>query len=219
MLIMKSYLLFIFLCYSAICNAQKLAGSYRYLHQDGSGSRIITFSDGYFNEKVQGDLNTAIGAGIYSIKNNQLLLKYQEVQNRDTSKYELSTSHLSGSTSNIRLKVSDEKGIPMAVTYGCRDTNNNLLNLVFTDAKGLGNIIVSNSKSIGYFTIECIGYHRILIPIKRLMNKSVVINAEMFPETNSYVFPQTVQYKIISITNDKLMLADKTDKIIFEKVK
>jgi hypothetical protein len=216
---MKIYLFFIFLFYSTICHAQSINGSYRYKSEDLSESRTIIFSKNYFNEEFSSDLTLKIGTGIYSIRNNQLVLKYQEISNQDTSRYEISASDKSNSSSIIDLKVFDINGKPLIAIYGCRDNKNNPLNFIFTNNNGIGNMTVYNNSSIGYYTIDCVGYHRILIPIKKLMGKTANIIAYLKPQDKYYIEPHTVQYKILKITDKKLMLSEKNRIFIFEKIK
>lgn len=78
----KISILFLLLLFSMICHAQDITGSYRYKSSDLSESRTIIFSQNSFNEERVGDLTSKIGTGSYSIHNNELTLKYKEVQSR-----------------------------------------------------------------------------------------------------------------------------------------
>lgn len=215
---MKIYLFFILLFSSTICFAQTVIGTYRYKSDDFPQRRTITFTENSFKEEIGSDLTTKIGAGVYDIKNNQLILKYQIVSNQDTSTYEMSTSNKSNSSSIINLKVFDINGIPLVATYGCRDNKDNPLSLSYTDNNGTGNIIIYNNSSIGYFTIDCIGYYRISLPIKTIMGKITNIIAHLRPQTKSYIEPQTIKYKISEINTVKLVLRENNNTLIFEKI-
>ena len=109
--------------------------------------------------------------------------------------------------------------MPLVAIYGCRDNVNKPLNFVHTNNNGIGNITVYNNRLIGYFTIDCVGYHRILIPINKLMGKTVNIRAFLQSQNKYYVELQTVQYNILKITNEKLILSKNNRTLIFEKVK
>jgi hypothetical protein len=215
---MKLYLFFILIFSTTLSYGQNLSGSYRYISADRSGSRTIVFSKQNFKETFASDLTTKVGIGSYSIKNGQLVLKYEEVADKDTSKYEIQFSDKSRRSATIELKVLDSNGVPMVANYGCRDKNNNPLNLVFTNDKGIGNMLIFNDSLIGYFTIDAMGYNRIYLPIKRLMGRNVSITAYLRPETTTYVEPQSVKYKILEMSNDKLVLKDGMDRLVFEKI-
>jgi hypothetical protein len=216
---MKIYFFLTILLFSLVCQAQNITGSYRLKSGDLSENRTITFSKHSFNEQHIGDLTSKIGVGIYNIRNNLLILKYQEVSNQDTSKYEISTSNKSIHSSIIDLKVFDMDGLPLIGTYGLRDNKNNPLNFIFTNNNGMGNITIYNNNSIGYFTIDCIGYYRISIPIKKIMGKLVNITAYLRPQTKYYIEPHTVGYKILKHTNEKLVLIENKNTLILERIK
>lgn len=116
------------------------------------------------------------------------------------------------------MKVFDINGLALIGTYGCRDYKNNPLNFIFTNNNGLGNMMVYNNSSIGYFTIDCIGYYRISIPIKKLMGKTVNITAYLRPQTKNYIEPHIVHYKILKHTKEKLILMESKNTLIFEKI-
>lgn len=212
---------FLALTLCSSCSAQNISGTYRYKSDGLSENRSNTFSKNYFKEELIGDLTSKTGNGTYSIRNNQPFLRYQEIPNQDTSRYEISTSDKSNSSSIIDLKVFDINGMPLVAIYGCRDKDNvnKPLNFVHTNNNGIGNITVYNNRLIGYFTIDCVGYHRILIPINKLMSKTVNIRAFLQSQNKYYIEPQTVQYNILKITNEKLMLSQNNATLIFEKIK
>ena len=216
---MKIYLIFTLLCLSVICKGQNLSGSYRHKIGGGSGNRTITFSKNHFDEESNSDLTTSIGQGSYRIKNKQLVLTYEKVLNQDTSKFEINISDKPKGSSIIDLKILEKNGQSLVGMYGFRDIKNNPLSFSFTDKNGLGNITVYDNSAIGYFTIDCIGYHRISIPIKKIMGKIVSITAYLLPQTNYYVEPKLVTYKILEINNEKLILVNGKEKLVFEKIK
>lgn len=169
---MKIYFFLSILLLTSTCQAQSLSGSYRYKSEDFSGSRTITFSKNSFNEKTTNDMTLSIGNGTYTIKNNQLLLKYKKVSNQDTSRYEISTSRELKASTTIDLQTFDSEGIKMPAVYGFSDYQDKPISHTVTNSDGIGFMSIYNYKSIGYFNIGYIGYHQVSIPIKNIIKKN-----------------------------------------------
>ncbi|GAB1463484.1 hypothetical protein [Pedobacter sp.] len=196
-----------------ICKSQEIAGTYLELNKP---THKITFEKGIFKEELVGDITTKKGFGNYYIKKNKLIFNYKNYPQQDTSHYELIELGTSPH-STLDVAVFDSQLMPMWGMYGCRDSKENILNLVATDKEGKGNMTIFDNKSIGYFTIDCIGYHRIQIPIKRIMGKSVTIKAYLKPQKNYYIETGVKSYQILHFTNDKLVLIKDGLTINFEK--
>jgi hypothetical protein len=130
------------------------------------GKTKINFNKGTFTEQSTGDLQTKLGYGNYTLKNDILTLIYRSYPNQDTSSYELEDLGASPN-SNIALAVFNSERVPMFGVFGCRDLRNQILNMVITDKNGTGNMIIFNNHNISTFTIDNIGYYRIIIPIKK----------------------------------------------------
>ncbi|SFH14105.1 hypothetical protein [Pedobacter insulae] len=217
---MKTYYFFLIAIFlSIICNAQSIDGSYRYKNEDFSASRTITFSKKHFREEIQGDVTVSIGAGTYRIKNNRLILKYQLFSDQDTSSYQISSADKPAGSAIVDVKVFDSSGTTMAANYGLRDVYNSPLSVIPTNNNGLGNMTIYNNNVVGYFTIDCIGYYRVSIPIKRLMNKTTSIIVYLRPQTKYYIEPHIVNYKIIEVKRERLVLLENSKILMFEKLK
>ncbi len=197
-----------------ICKAQKILGTYREI---GKPEHAITFSKETFKEEFKDDLLTKKGYGSYYFKNNKLTLSYKDYPQQDTSRYELINL---GTLNNVNLDITifDAALKPMWGIYGCRDLDNNILNIVGTDKEGRGNMTIFNNKNIGYFTIDCVGYYRISIPIKKIMGKAMAIKAYLKPQENYYIEPGTNVYQVVQSTSKQLILSKAGTTYTFEKI-
>lgn len=197
-----------------ICKAQKIEGTYRQIDRM---THTISFENGVFTEELGDDLIKKRGFGKYRLGKSKMIFNYQNYPQQDTSNYEL--VELGKSVhSALDISIFDSLLIPMWGMYGCRDSKNNVLNLVATDKEGKGNMNIFDNKCIGFFTIDCIGYHRIVIPMKRLMGKSVVIKAYLKPQRNYYIERGKITYQILQFTEKKLVLSKNGATIIFERI-
>lgn len=204
-------------------NAQSILGTYKYANTDHlSGSRTITFfKDKTFNEEFSADMGARKGKGIFSIKEGFITLSYQKIIAQDSSQYKLELiATVNDNISRINLKVLDaETNNPLLAMYGCRDHKNEPIFMNFTDDKGVGNVSVYMNKALGYFTIDYIGYHRINIPVKKLMGKSINVTAWLKPQQISSIGKQIVKYKIQKIKATQLILEENGALVSFERIK
>lgn len=214
---MKLIFILLLIMTSYACKAQTLYGSYREKKMIGEPSHTISFNGTTFKEEISGDILKKMGFGSYTVKNNKLILNYKDYPKQDTSKYELIYLNQSPH-SNIDVSVFDLDTIPLIANYGCRDVRDLVINMVSTDKNGKGNMLVFDNKTVGYFVIDCVGYHRISIPINRLMHKSVAIKAYLKPQKNYYIDKMTKVFKIIKTKERELILTNGPTHYIFEKL-
>lgn len=214
---MKLFVLVILCLKVSVGHTQNIQGTYQEKKTIGEGTLKITFNKGTFTEQSTGDMLTKLGYGNYTLKNGILTLRYRHYPKQDTSSYELEVLGPSPS-SIIELAIFDSERIPMFGVFGCRDFRNQVLNTVSTDKNGMGNITIFNNPNIGTFTIDNIGYHRITIPIKKLMHRRIKIKAYLKPQTNYYIEPSIKTYKVIKIKGNELILSKNDLNYNFEKV-
>ncbi|WAC41199.1 hypothetical protein [Pedobacter sp. SL55] len=208
----KAWLVLIFGIYT--CEAQELLGTYRAI---GQPTHIISFEKGVFKEEHGNDLTTKKGFGSYHLKKDKLIFIYRDYPQQDSSRYELidqgPLAH-----SNLDIAIFDSQSVPMWGMYGCRDVENNILNLIGTDKNGKGNMTIFKNKNIGFFTIDRIGYHRILIPIKKIMGRSATLKAYLRPQENYYIEAGIKKYQILEFSSEKLVLTKDGTTYAFKKV-
>jgi len=214
---MKLIFILLLIMTSYACKAQTLYGSYREKKMIGESTHTITFNGTTFKEEISGDILKKLGFGSYNLKDNKLVLNYKNYPEQDTSKYDIIYLNQSPH-SNIDISIFDLDTIPLIANYGNRDVRDLVINMVSTDKNGKGNLLVFDNKTVGYFVIDCIGYHRISIPINRLMYNSVAIKAYLSPQKNYYIDKTTKVFKIIKTNEKKLILNDGQTSYIFEKL-
>lgn len=214
---MKLSYILMFLLLGYVCKAQTLYGTYREKQLIGESSHTITFNGATFKEEISGDLLKKLGFGTFSLKNNKLELNYKRYPNQDTSKFEITFLNQSPHA-NIDISIFDLDTMSLIGNYGCRDVKNLAINMVSTDKNGKGNMQVFDNKTVGYFVIDCIGYHRISIPIEKLIHKSVLIKAYLRPQKNYYIEKTTKVYKIIKTNKRELILTNGITNYIFLKL-
>jgi hypothetical protein len=146
-----------------------------------------------------------------------LVLDYKLYPNQDSSRYEL-TDFGKSPNLNIELSVYESDSTPIFAYFGFRDINNDVVSIIGTDKNGTGNITLFKTKNIGYFTVDAIGYHRISIPIKRLINKQTKIKAYLKPQVNIYKEVVIEIYKMVKFTNNQLILSRNGIIYTFEKL-
>jgi|GEM_PF-1533851 len=216
---MKICLFLILILISTGIYAQQLRGTYRYTNDDHTESQTLTFLNNTFTIEINGDLIPKKGAGTFTMNNRYLLLKYLDDANADRSTYKISAGANAGESARVDITAFDSNGLPLQVQYGCRDDKDAPMFLTFSDKNGIGNMTIFPHRSIRYFVIDAIGYHRISIPIKRILGKMVNITAYLKLQTNYDIPPKTVNYKIIQCDEEKLILREGNKSLTFKRMK
>ncbi len=194
--------------------SHSLSGKYFYPFP-GEGGIVLEFSEKTFNKNIQGHLTPIIGKGIYQIKSNKLLLKYQNVKNPDTSIVKIETKNIKPSDMGVlSIKVVDAssgKVFPFA-SCGLRNNKEKLISVILTDTLGKANITLYNFDIIKIISIDLLGYDRIHIPTSQFKGKSVVITAFLKPQLANYIERKEEIYKIEKLDSKELILINEYKK-------
>jgi len=202
---------------TAISFAQ-IKGTYVYVPGFDGGVRTLTFNTSGFTDQSTGHVGGKYGAGSFKIKNDSLYLTYFKLEDKDSSRYKISSEEARYGYTHIYTQIFDGKTPLNGSLIALRDQDFKIIYAADAVSEGKASLQVRKQEKIGYLTIDFIGYNQVVIPFDQLQGKRSDIFVELKPQHTLIEPPHIEVYRVIKLEEKKLILQNTADtELIFTK--
>jgi len=184
----------------------QIKGTYVYSAGVDAGTRTLTFNGSGFKDQSTGHVSDKYGEGSFRIDNDHLYLNYFKLEDKDSSTYKINTSNELYGYTRIFVQAFDGKTPMNGVQVALRDGEFNIVFAADSMSEGKTSLRVDKAEKIQYFTVDFIGYNRIIIPFSRFLQKRSDVFVDLKPQRTMIEPPRTEAYKVVKSDHNNLIL-------------
>ncbi|MGN7987926.1 hypothetical protein ACTJKC_11335 [Pedobacter sp. 22226] len=184
----------------------QIKGTYIYSAGVDAGTRTLTFNGSGFTDRSTGHVSGKYGEGSFRMDNDHLYLNYFKLEDKDSSTYKINTGKELYGYTYIFVQAFDGK-IPMnGVQVALRDGEFNIVFAADSMSEGKTSLRVDQSQKIQYFTVDFIGYNRVIIPFSKFLQKRSDVFVDLKPQRTMIEPPRKEIYSVVKSDRDNLIL-------------
>jgi len=207
---MKIYtvrLILFFLLAGSLAHAQTFSGRYRTGSNGGEdGYEFLTFKNKAFTEYHPGSPFDMTGKGTYAVRNNQLILTYEQLPERDSSAYAIKSSPNLSNRSSLVIKTYED-GSPILGCWASINTAGQLSSLTTFDKSCA--IDLTDKNDIKAIYVSMINRYPVYIPVKDLAGKESEATVHLKHMNHQTIPAGKVSFRLLKTSRTGFTLLDK----------